>query len=386
MAGSNDIDDDLDTDLPAEQGSDVLGLSDEEVMKLAMPAAAVDETPAADGAAADGTAQPAKSADGDEDADKDETDTTATKAEDPVDEVKPAADAAAKPDVKPADEAPAVVNHEDFYKKLTAPFKANGKEMKIDNADDAIRLMQMGASYNKKMSALKPSLKVLKLLEQNNLLDEGKLGFLIDLDKKNPEAITKLLKDSKLEPLDLDIRKDSTYTPTVRPVDDREMELDSVLEELKDSPSYTRTLDVVTKKWDAKSMQEVSHAPQLLKVINDHIASGVYDLISTEVEKQRMLGTLSGIADIEAYKKVGDSMDAQGKFAHLFPKAKEDVKAPVLADVIPPKKVADSAALNEKRRAAGGSKGAAPDAGKPEFNPLALSDEEFSKQTNAKFL
>ena len=83
-----------------------------------------------------------------------------------------------------------------FFDKVTAPFKANGRQMQIEDADDVIRLMQMGANYNKKMAGLKPALKMVKMLERNKLLDEDRLNFLIDLDKKDPTAIAKFLKDS----------------------------------------------------------------------------------------------------------------------------------------------------------------------------------------------
>ena len=88
------------------------------------------------------------------------------------------------------------VDYKAEYDRLVAPFKANGREITVKSVDDAIALMQMGANYNKKMSALKPNLKLMKLLENNGLLDETKIGFLIDLEKKNPDAINKLIKDS----------------------------------------------------------------------------------------------------------------------------------------------------------------------------------------------
>src|SRR5690606_38757650 len=132
----------------------------------------------------------------------------------PDDQQEPVVDAQSEVPATPAEEPttdkPAAtepvqpVDHKAIVDKLFAPFKANGKEMVVDNVDDAVALMQMGANYNKKMAALKPNLKLLKLLENNNLLSEEKIGFLIDLDKKNPAAIGKLLKDSGIDPLDVD--------------------------------------------------------------------------------------------------------------------------------------------------------------------------------------
>ena len=51
--------------------------------------------------------------------------------------------------------------------------------------------MQMGAGYGRKLQDMQPHLKTLRMLEKNNLLDEGKLSYLIDLDQKNPDAIKK---------------------------------------------------------------------------------------------------------------------------------------------------------------------------------------------------
>jgi len=150
-----------------------------------------------------------------------------------------------KAETKTEQEAPAV-DFEAEYKRITAPFKANGTEMQVKNTEDAIRLMQMGANYHHKMAALKPSLKTLKLLEKNDLVDPEKLNFLIDLHNKNPEAITKLIRDSQIDPLDINTKDESNYKPTQRNVSDTELALDSVLEEIRETPTYAKTLNILT--------------------------------------------------------------------------------------------------------------------------------------------
>ena len=292
-----------------------------------------------------------------------------------------------KPAEKVEEEKPTqATNYEEEYKKLLAPFKANGKDIQVNSVDDAISLMQMGANYNKKMAALKPSLKLMKMLENNGLLSEEKIGYLIDLEKKVPGAVNKLVSESGIEPMDLDAEKAKTYKQTSYAVDDREIELDTVLDSLQGTPTYTRTLDVVSNKWDVASKQAVSQNPQLLTVINDHMASGIYDLISAEIDRERVFGRLNGVSDIEAYRQVGDSMNARGGFNHLGkpPVTKDPVAvAPVV--VQPKPKVADDGALNDKRRAASPTKGAAPTVTPTDFNPLNMSDEEFAKISNPRY-
>lgn len=368
-----------------ELNTDVLDMSDEEFAKLDLSNMAQTQVPATEPAAASVT--------------EEEEDDSGTEEQQPepstqTDEQEPVVDP--QPEVptvtaeEPTKDKPVSVepvqslDHKAIVDKLFAPFKANGKEMVVDNVDDAVALMQMGANYNKKMAALKPNLKLLKLLENNNLLSEEKIGFLIDLDKKNPAAIGKLLKDSGIDPLDVDVDKAKEYAPNTYTVDEREIELDSVLEEIQDTPVYPKTVSVVSNKWDAASKQVVANNPQLLKVINDHMASGVYELISSEVERERMFGRLNGLSDIEAYCQVGDSIQARNGFAHLYKQAPAEpvpVKEPV-----PTPAPAPEPDLRDKKRAASSPRPAAPVAKQPEFNPLALSDEEFSKLGNPKFM
>lgn len=274
----------------------------------------------------------------------------------------------------------AVVNYEAEYKRFMAPFKANGREIAVKNVDDAIALMQMGANYNKKMAALKPSFKILKMLENNNLLDESKLGFLIDLDKKNPDAINKLVKDSGLDPMDLDTDKASEYKQTSYTVDERELALDTVLRELEGSPTYNRTLDVIGNKWDVASKQVIADAPQLIKVINDHMDSGIYDMIASEVERERMLGRLTGLSDLEAYRQVGDSINARGGFNDLVQGSSQNQTQTTTGtkQITNPKPVEDDK-LKDRKRAASSTKPAAQTTTRQKVNPLSLSDEEFAK-------
>lgn len=296
----------------------------------------------------------------------------------------PVAEDTPKDPVIPVKDAP-VVDYEAEYKRLLAPFKANGRDIKVDTVDDAVALMQMGANYNKKMAALKPNLKLMKMLENNGFLSEDKISYLIDLGKHNPAAINKLVKDSAVDPMDLDAEKASAYKQTAYAVDDREIELDTVLDELQGTPTYTRTLDVVSNKWDVASKRAVSQAPQLLKVLNDHVANGIYDLISTEIEREKLFGRLNGLSDLEAYRQTGDALQARGGFNHLN---KVQTKTPPVAPEIvqpKPKAVVDDK-LNDKRRAASSTKAVVSGLVDTDYNPLSLSDEDFGKLVKPRIL
>lgn len=264
---------------------------------------------------------------------------------------------------EPTTEEPVVnaIDYEAEYKRLMAPFKANNKEMQVESVEDAISLMQMGANYNKKMGALKPNLKLLKLLEKHDLLDEGKLNYLIDLQGKNPEAVKKFLKDNEIDPLSYDSEEEPNYKATKREISDKELEFDNIIEEIRHTDAFVRTTDIITKQWDEASKKVVAENPFILGVINEHVGNGIYDKIVQVVERERMFGRLKGMSDIEAYKAVGDRMFAQQPEAPK-PQPKPPVDNTDRKKAVAPVKPGKPAKSLNK-----------------DFNPLAMSDEEFLK-------
>ena len=272
------------------------------------------------------------------------------------------------------------VDFEAEYKRVLAPFKANNKQIQVGSIDDAIALMKMGANYNKKMAGLKPNLRLMKMLENNDLLDEAKLNYLIDLDKRNPAAIQKLIKDSGMDPLDIDVDKDTEYQPNAYTVNDKEVELDAVLDDIRDTPAFQETVDVVGNKWDESSRREIVANPGIIKVINEHIASGVFAEITGIIESERMLGRLEGLSDIDAYTQVGKAIQAQGTVADKQPTQEANVSSTTT-----PKQSTDPQRTSRKK-AASTTKATVKKSKPKGYNPLAISDEEFEKSAGSLYM
>lgn len=240
------------------------------------------------------------------------------------------------------------VDYKAFYEQIMAPFKANGKTIELKSPDEALRLMQMGANYTRKMQDIAPYRKMLMMLENNGLLDETKLSYLIDLDKKNPEAVKKLVKDTGIDPLDLNPEEEPAYTVgNHHAVTDQEAEFRSVVDDLVSTPTGYETVKVISE-WD-----------------------GIYDLIATEVERQKALGTIPvSTPFLDAYTQVGDMMRQAGAFNKPQP------AAPIATKVGTPKNTVSN---SDKAKAAALSKSTTKEA-KPLVNPLALPDDDFLKQ------
>lgn len=213
---------------------------------------------------------------------------------------------------KPKPEAENVPDYKAFHDSIVGKaFKANGREITITNPEDVISLMQMGANYHEKMAALKPSRRILKMLEQSELVDEDKLGFLIDLHNKNPQAIAKLVQESGIDLMDFDVEQGAGYKSQHQAPEEFEITLEDTIQELKHSEGFRDVFQHVTTKWDLESQNTLASNPGLLRILDAQKNSGVFDKIVNEISRERMLGRLVGVSDIQAYSAIEAQLQAQ---------------------------------------------------------------------------
>lgn len=284
---------------------------------------------------------------------------------------------------KPQTETP---DYEAFYKRVMAPFKANGKLIQLTSPDEVITLMQMGANYTKKMQAIQPYKKYLMMLENSNLLDEEKLSFLIDVHQKNPEAIKKLLKESNIDPVDIDTSGDLNYKGGTHKVTDQEAALATAIDELKAMNGGLETLQSVNQ-WDSTSKKILWEQPEVLQVIHSQRENGIYDIITTEMERRQALGGIpAGAPFLPTYKQIGDELNSKGAFQQITRPTSQAPQQPAGRTPVavrpqgsnPAKPTAD----NPKVRAAAPPRTAPRKTGGEKINPLAMSDEEFMKMAS----
>ena len=250
---------------------------------------------------------------------------------------------------------------------VLAPLSLNGQEFQVRSVDEARKLMQMGLNSSGTASGAPSPL--LHMLQQHELTDPSQLSFLIDLAKHDKGAIGKLLKDAGIDPLDLEAEP-AEYTPNDYTPDARRMALDQAVDSIRGTETFNKTMEVVTKTWDDSSRQVISDNPQILGVLNQHMADGTFDLVNQEITRIRMFGGLAGVSNIEAYRTVGDQLFAKGgdNAATTPPTVKTQPKA--------------QSDQNRSRKKAASSprKSAKSKGGRKEVNPLTLSDEEFERR------
>lgn len=296
------------------------------------------------------------------------------------DQAQPELGADGKPVEKPAASKPDVTTSTpglpEGTSRIFETFRANGRDMQVKSVDEAIRLMQMGANYSQKQAVAKKDRAYVKVLEQNGLLDHEKLAFAVDLMAGKPEAIGKLLKDSKIDVHDIDDDKVAAYRAESRAPSEAVLDLDAVVAEIQGTTHFDRLVGEM-KTWDQKSQALIGSHPQSLKQLTEQMETGVYDKVMDEVNRQQVLGNLNGMPLMQAYNQIGQEMAEAGAFKAPAP------KGPVTKLVTPGKKTSPaSKADEERRRAAAPSKGvttATTETKQPAF--LGMSDAEFLKQS-----
>lgn len=275
------------------------------------------------------------------------------------------------------------IDYEEFYKEFTKPFKANGKEIQINNLADAKALMQQGVNYSKKMAQLKPRMGILKTLEANNLMDESELAFLIDLKNKNPEAIAKLVKDSEIDLYSFDTEQANNYRPQAQIV--AYSDLEEVVNELQmNSQQFPKVLNDVINTWDEKSKQVLGDNPQILKIITEQAETGLYDKIVDAISYERMLGRMNGVSFLDAYTQIENAFVNAGVNTNTnssnqpVNQTTQSNQAQAFTAPRPnTKPVVDTKTSEQKKKAS--TPNTTNNTSTETFNPLTVSDEELLK-------
>lgn len=275
--------------------------------------------------------------------------------------------------------------YKEAYEKITAPFKASGREFQVRNVDEAISLMQKGVDYTRKQQALKPRLLEMRTLEEQGMLGD-KLNYAIDLFNGNPQAIAKLIKDkgidvSKLIPQQQDEfgepvqEVDTTYTPKNYTISPEMYDFKEACDELKRLNQFNKVADTL-EQFDEASKENFRKNPKYLLVLGDMVTSGAYEKIKGELEHARIVDdpSIRGMNDFDAIDVIGNRLYGQGQPV-AQPQPQVQSQQPYnpqsyqnqQQQAVQQRKQAVSPVRNAGGRVA------------PMYDPLHCSDEEFSK-------
>lgn len=344
---------------------DIFEISDEELAQMNPPEIKEDES----------ATKEIESSEPEEETTESEIQSSTTEAESSEEDTDSGSETTTEEESKePEETKPSVseIDYKQFYDAVTGSIKANGKEVQFKKPEEIIRLMQMGANYTQKMQNLAPYRKKIQTLQKAGLLDDEKLNYLIDLSQGNPEAVKKLLRDSKLDPMDLDIQSEPKYVPGNHTVSDAEARLQTTLDDLTSTPEGLQTVQIA-QRWDQASLQELGKDPSILTTLHEQRQNGVYNLITTEMERQRMLGNIpEGTPFLQAYKAVGEYLLKQAQQQRI---AQQQV-----LNTLPQGTLNKPVDITKAQVKSAAPTGRSKKPATQFVDPFTLSDEEFEKQ------
>lgn len=173
-------------------------------------------------------------------------------------------------------------------KEALAPLKANGRLYNLSSIDELRQLAQKGIGFTQKAQKLAQYNKYIKLLEENNLLDTNKLSFAVDLFKKDPKAISKLLRDTGIDPLEINPEDADNYKPIDYAGSEEKQALDNAIAQIQEFPDGQEFISDFARRIlnDKNAQEEVLKAPHIISQLYETKRIGLYDQVIAELDKQ----------------------------------------------------------------------------------------------------
>lgn len=190
------------------------------------------------------------------------------------------------------------VDYEAFYKEVTAPFMADGKQVSAKTSKEIISLMQKGTDYTHKTQKLAANKKVINFLQQQQLLDTNKLELLADVANGDKDAIKKLLKDKKIDVLDLEDYDDDDepskeYVPKAKMPSDASVALYDTVSDISSKENGLNILNEINSTFDPESIKFIETQPAILNDLYLHKQNGLFNKIKDEVNRRISLNQLN---------------------------------------------------------------------------------------------
>lgn len=181
--------------------------------------------------------------------------------------------------------------------------KANGVEFEFTK-EELIMLAPKAMDYTKKMQQIAPFRKAISAMEENGLT-ENDINMLIEMKKGNKDAIAALIKEAKVDPLDIDVETEKQFVPQQYGMSETQLRIKEVVNEIQSDPEYKITQDVVDRQWDSASRKTLAENPDMIRGLHVDIKSGIYALVAPEMMKLKMLDG-SRKSDLDYYLEAGN--------------------------------------------------------------------------------
>lgn len=189
------------------------------------------------------------------------------------------------------------------------PLKIGDVEYTFNSEEEILQLINNSVQSQNQLSQFSKYQKTISMLEKNELMDEGKLSFAMDLLEGKTEAIRKLIADREINIDDIDTDKELDYKPSDRSVSDKELNWTQISKQLQATDEGRKTIDIVANEWDEASRKAILDEPSNLLHLANQVKDGSYQRIMNEISRRKLLGQIPSNANqLQAYAQVGKEL------------------------------------------------------------------------------
>ncbi len=240
-----------------------------------------------------------------------------------------------------------------FRDTVTADFKANGKMVKgIDDADKIVKNLQMSTGLTKKLSELKGIKPFIEPLQKRGLLqDTAKFDLQMKMLDGDVGAIKQFLKESNIDPIDLDIEDDFSYQADSTRMSKEEEIFGDMQETASNYGVQDQFTTTVLNEWDSESAGKLfdgENGRAMAGQLAQQMSNGVYDKVSAISENMKITEPgFNSLSSIDQYNKasmlynqsirpepqVGAQVETQVPAASNARETVEDMQARIRAEV-----------------------------------------------------
>ena len=184
-------------------------------------------------------------------------------------------------------------------------------KVEVDSVDELKTIASKALKDKNKYDKYKDELAILEGIKEQGLSDKD-LYLLVEARKGNKQAIAKLLKETNIDPYDLDLEDESIdeYKPKEYKVDPKIMEVKSIIDDAKKDEHVFKTFDyILNKEFGEKDRATAFEDPELLGFIKDTVRDGIFDKIAPNYTKRKIMGENPISAYINAFKDYTSEVD-----------------------------------------------------------------------------
>jgi hypothetical protein len=236
-------------------------------------------------------------------------------------------------------------------------------EIEVNDINELQQIASKALRDKTKYEKYKDDIALIEGIKENGLSEED-LYLLVEAKKGNKKAIAKFLKETGIDPLDIELDEEELkdYKPNEYKSDMKLIETKTIIDNLKtDKEAFTKFNNLITNEFDEDSRAKVFQDPTLLEFIGESIKSGLYEKIAPKYMKRKLLGENPISAFIGAYDEYTQSLQNQQKQQIEQKVSKEKEKA------------------TKRKKASIGSKEKSKTSKKDKVDFSKMSDEEFEE-------